>query len=248
VTQTIQAGNIPTARFGPVIAELIRDRWPHGGGYDVLAEKVGCDRDAIDGIVRQTYPGVGFDLADRLLCGVGRYDMWHGVLEDIYPTKFMATCAIHSCNVQFPESSKSGRPKIYCSPACCRLAYKIRQGEAPGHRHVKRNRCFRGHKLEGDNLMVNRTADGKEKRQCRECKRVVARAAARRYDERHPERVKQARANYRAKQREKRMKDNRDPKVVGEKLLNLRQALPAAPLSIVADASELAAPDYKDKA
>ena len=98
----MRAGHVPTERIAPVLTLLIRESWPHGGGMDVLAEKVGCDPEAIAGIIHRENPGVTFDLADRLICALGRWDMWHGELEDIYPIKFMETCALPSCGKQFP--------------------------------------------------------------------------------------------------------------------------------------------------
>lgn len=80
----MKPGSVPTARVGPIIGELVAERWPHGGGFEVLGEKVGCDSSAIEAIVRQDNLGVKFDLADRVLCALGRPDIWQGQLADLY--------------------------------------------------------------------------------------------------------------------------------------------------------------------
>ena len=79
----MKPGSIPTETVAPKLAMLIRDRWPHGGGLDVLAEKVGCDVSALEGVLAQDSPGVAFDLADALFCALGR-PMEDVGLGDIY--------------------------------------------------------------------------------------------------------------------------------------------------------------------
>jgi hypothetical protein len=79
----VRAGHVPTARIAPVLRRLISDRWPHGGGLDVLAEKVGCNASTIEGILAQDYPGLSFYLADDLFCALGR-PMEDVGLADIY--------------------------------------------------------------------------------------------------------------------------------------------------------------------
>lgn len=79
----MKPGNIPTQEVGPILGMLVNDRWPHGGGYEILAEKVGCDQSTIASIIDQRNPGVSFDFADSLFCALGR-PMEDVGLGDIY--------------------------------------------------------------------------------------------------------------------------------------------------------------------
>lgn len=160
----MRAGHVPTSRIGPVVDELIRERWPHGGGYTILAEKVGCEQSTIEGLVEQVSPGMSFDLVDRILVGLGRWDMWHGVLADIYPTTFMETCANPVCARTFPERQIGpARRKKFCSKRCKDLEEKIRKGKATGVR--RRGVCNRGHRLTPDNVWIKPHGA----RQCKQC-------------------------------------------------------------------------------
>lgn len=142
---------------------LIRERWPHGGGIDVLAEKVGCDWGTIAGIIDQDNPGVSFDLADKLIStGLGRWDIWHGALADIYPTKFMETCALPGCGKTFPEYHRGPFRKRYCS--------KKHQRASRWSCHHRVRRCRKGlHKMTPENTYILRN-NGREYKQCRACK------------------------------------------------------------------------------
>lgn len=171
----MKPGNVPTAVVGPVIEELVRERWPHSG-YEVLAEKVGCHVDSIDAIVRQESPGAEFDLVDKILCALGRPDMWIGALADIYPTKFMETCALHSCNKKFPERFGGRTRKRYCSPRCSTLGNAVARGEATGKRLRQKGYCLKGHKMTPENTITKwRERDQAYEHQCRECKRTTQR-------------------------------------------------------------------------
>jgi len=172
-TRGVKRGNVPTDRVGPVIALLVRERWPHGGGYEVLAEKVGCDQSAIASIVLQDNAGTEFDLVDNLLCALGRWDMWHGELADIYPTKFLETCALPSCNRKFPERGGGQKRKQCCSRKCSNLLTQMKLGRRTGDRFVQRGYCLKGHKLTGDNLYISPKSG---QRVCQECRREAKRA------------------------------------------------------------------------
>jgi hypothetical protein len=150
----VKTGNVPTERIAPILYTLIRERWPHGGGLEVLSEKVGCDATAIAGIIDKQNEGVAFDLADRLLCALGRWDIWHGELEDIYPTKFIETCALPSCNKTFPERRSGPHIKRYCSYRCMDLGRQVKAGRATGERLRQRGYCLKGHKLNGQRQCV----------------------------------------------------------------------------------------------
>lgn len=173
----MKAGNVPTAEVGPVIAQLIEERWParrrpegEEWGLSILAEKVGCHPDALDAIVRQESEGVGFDFVDKILCAFGRPDLWVGALSDIYPQRFLETCALPSCGRRFPERGSGPNRKRYCSKACSGLAWMVKKGERTGDRNVRRGRFRRcGHKMTPDNTKHIRHRDGRVGRTCREC-------------------------------------------------------------------------------
>jgi hypothetical protein len=163
----IKPGNVPTARVGPILDALIRERWPYGGGHEILAEKVGCEQSTIATIIEQQWEGVEFDLADSLLCALGRWDIWHGALEDIYPTKFMETCALSSCGKRFPEF-KRGHLKRYCSKKCQLHAATARHRGIGENRFRARGYCWSGrHRIVGDNKATRK--DGTS--YCRACDR-----------------------------------------------------------------------------
>lgn len=179
----MKPGNVPTAKVGPILGKLIRDRWPHGNGVDVLAEKAGCDWTAVEGIVKGVHEGVSFDLIDKLFCCLGRVDLWQGALKDVYDSVDLTwrECALDSCSKMLVERAGNNLPRLYCSYACCKLASKVRNGEGTGKRYAARNRCLRGHKMEGDNVVLNKLGDGTVRRQCRQCKRITALKASRKY-------------------------------------------------------------------
>ena len=115
----MKPGSIPTHRVSPILEELILDRWPHGGGYDVLAEKVGCDQSSIESIVDQDSPGAEFDLVDKLFCALGRVDVWRGQIADVYEsTQLLERCEHPDCSVLFLPSPHGGPRKRHCSRAC----------------------------------------------------------------------------------------------------------------------------------
>lgn len=156
----MRAGNVPTAEVGPVLERLIHERWPDGGGHDVLAEKAGCDLSAIATIIEQQHPGVSFDLADRLFCALGQ-PMEHVGLADVYhAVKFVETCALPGCGRQFSEYHRGGKPKRYCSRKCQDLGRQVKNGrKATGMRLRQRGKCLKGHRMNS------------EDRQCRICRR-----------------------------------------------------------------------------
>ena len=154
---------IPIVEIGPVIGELIAERWPYGGGQAILAEKIGCDESTIWQIANGEKPYGEFDLIDRILCALGRFDHWYGRFEHIYPTKFMETCLNPMCNRKFPERGGGARRRRYCGRKCRQLHHLIKQGKATGMKAA--GRCHKGHRLTPDNII--RRPDGK--RECREC-------------------------------------------------------------------------------
>jgi len=159
----LKPGNVPTAIIGPKLAMLIRDRWPHGGGIVVLAEKVGCDPSAIEAVIEQINSGVSFDLADKMFCALGR-PMEDVGLGDIYwSVEFRETCASPVCNRTFSELHRGDKPKSYCSKKCSDMAYNIRNGRGSGT--TAKNTCWKGHKLTPENSVRQNG-----RRICRTCK------------------------------------------------------------------------------
>ena len=184
----MKPGSIPTETVAPKLAMLIRDRWPHGGGLDVLAEKVGCDVSALEGVLAQDSPGVAFDLADALFCALGRpmedvglgdiywaFDLEGEASRDYIP-KGHLRCQRTGCGKIFQphhRAPKTGphQPR-YCSSACNDAAYRhrlrgVKRGVyGPGH-HIRKMVCAQGHDLTPDNIA--RRKDGK--RVCLTCQR-----------------------------------------------------------------------------
>lgn len=170
----MKTGSVPTAVVGPVIAQLIEERWParrrpegEEWGVSILAEKVGCHPDALDAIIRQKSEGVGFDFVDKILCALGRPDIWIGALADVYnDIVFMSGCALSGCNRSFRESSRGRHgPKRYCCARHAKHAYDVRKGASTGQFLRKRGYCLKGHKMTPENS--KRNTDGKV--QCRTC-------------------------------------------------------------------------------
>lgn len=167
----MRAGYVPTDRVGPVLDSLIKDRWPHGDGQNVLADKVGCDESAIGAIRGQVWPGVKFDLADKLFCALGRPDIWWGVLNDVYyAVTFVHTCELPGCSKTFPEKVMGDKRKRYCCRAHSGAGQNIKSGDQTGHQRL--GVCRKGlHKMTEANTYVLRQ-NGREYKQCKACKKA----------------------------------------------------------------------------
>lgn len=191
----MRAGYVPIDEIGPTIRELIKERWPHGSGYEVLAEKIGCDESAIYSIGMVENPNADFDLVDRIFCGLGRQDMWWGRFLDIYlSVEFRATCAAPGCSKRFAES-KRGVLKLYCSRRCKAAASNVRRGLGSGN--TRKGLCRKGlHRITGDNIVVQNG-----RRTCRECRRERHRrwATERRKDPAWRENRNEAQRRWRAR-------------------------------------------------
>lgn len=175
----MKPGNVPTAAVGPLIAELIAERWPHGGGFNVLAEKVGCDEATIEGIVRQECEGCDFDLADKLLCALGRPDAWRGVLADVYlEMPLFERCECPGCTATFVSHPK-GRRKRFCSSACRGNAHQQAHGVSSRRRKQGWGGvCKGGHRRTKENTLHEINGRGNTVRRCRDCRRASWRAGA----------------------------------------------------------------------
>lgn len=194
-------GNVPTAVVAPVLAALIEDRWPsrlrpdaEEYGITILAEKAGCHVDSIDTILRQKHPGAEFDLVDRLLCALGRPDMWIGTLADVYPTRFLSKCAAPGCARKFKEFQRGDNVKRYCSRRCASAASNVRRGLGSGN--TRMGRCRQGHRLTPENSV---SQNGR--RTCRTCRLERQRrwAAEKRKDPAWREKRNEAQRRWRAK-------------------------------------------------
>lgn len=158
----MKVGNVPTPVVGPVIERLVKERWPHMrqgdtmnqdlDGYAILAEKVGCHRDTIDAIVRQSNEGADFNLVDQIFCSLGRPDLWWGQLSDIYWDVDMTTvvCRRDGCKVSFvPRPGGRNGPEsrqMYCSRKCRHMDWKVRRGIVKdGKKRNLSTHCRRGH-------------------------------------------------------------------------------------------------------
>ena len=160
----MKPGNISTASIAPTLAMLIRDRWPHGNGVVILAEKVSCDESAIRLVLEQRNPGVSFDFADRLFCAVGRPMEDVGLADVYYAANLtMRECASPLCAKLFREKKVRANVKRYCSRACAMRAWKLESGQLTGNR--LKDRCFRGHKFTPENTAIRPNG----KRLCRAC-------------------------------------------------------------------------------
>jgi hypothetical protein len=172
----VKAGNIPTAAIAEKLDMLIRDRWPHGNGLTILAEKLGCDESTIRIVLEQRHPGTSFDFVDRLFCALGR-PMEDVGLGDVYwNVGFVETCALHSCGKTFPERFNGRTRKRYCSSRCSSLGNAVARGEATGDRLRLKGKCLKGHDMTPENTITKwRERDQKYEYQCRECKRTTQR-------------------------------------------------------------------------
>lgn len=174
---------VPSSALAPVIGPLIRQRFPDGG-IEAVSIKAGVDEALVRRIISGEKDSCEFDTADKILCALGSPMAWHSPeLEHVYQSINLGwkKCDLPSCGRMHPALARNRRPQWYCSKNCCRLAHKVRNGQANGNRFVARNRCLRGHKMEGDNVVLNRLADGTIRRQCKECKRITALKASRKY-------------------------------------------------------------------
>ncbi|HET6914723.1 MAG TPA: hypothetical protein VFH56_01395 [Acidimicrobiales bacterium] len=182
-------GQVPTARVAPIIALLIRERWPQGGGYEVLAEKVGCDWSAVRGIAEARSDGAEFNLVDQILCSLGRPDFWWGELADIYygcdlrgnpkgylPAGYVRCERVGCGNVFKPHkrAPKTGphKPK-FCSPRCNDSTYRARKrggfkrGAYGPDMRLRAMVCHQGHDMTPENTLVRKNG----KRCCIACNR-----------------------------------------------------------------------------
>jgi hypothetical protein len=169
----VKVGNVPTDRVGPIIAQLVAERWPkrqhpdgEEWGLSILAEKIDCSEDAIDNIIRGGQPGAEFDLVDQIFCALGRPDILDtGVLSDVYWSVDLTRrrCAAPGCSRTFRERipGRGGSKRVYCSSGCKSNHHRWLNGAVRGGIKQK-ERCRRGHLLTPE----NRYKDGR----CKTCR------------------------------------------------------------------------------
>lgn len=79
---------VPLETLVPVLEELIEDRYREHTWEEArfdLAEKTGYSERSIDGVMTKRRKTCDFDFADKLMCALGRPDLWRvEPLVDIY--------------------------------------------------------------------------------------------------------------------------------------------------------------------
>lgn len=111
------------------------------GSLAVLAERAGV---AFGTLEKYVYEYAGhrsmlFDDADKILCALGKVDLWRGELNEYYENVnlHLAQCAHPNCLVWY-EPTRSNH--IYCSTACANSAKR-------GNRRIKH---FKGKAMKGE--------------------------------------------------------------------------------------------------
>lgn len=170
----MKAGNVATAEVGPILERLVRERWPHDNGCEMLSQTVGCDESAVRSVMEQRHEGVAFDFADRLFCALGQPMEHVGLADTFWTVEFRETCALHSCSHTFKERFNGPTRKRYCSPRCATLGNAVKQGRATGERLRQKGMCLKGHRMTPENTIV-KERNGRAEYQCRECKRTKQR-------------------------------------------------------------------------
>ena len=164
-----------------------KNRFP--GPVQVLAERVGIHPDTMRAYLSGKLVTIDFDIADRMLCKIGRVGLWRTALLDLYeaidltsPSRYVVTeriktCAAPSCGVQFaphPLPQGGGRARLYCSTKCriraanIRMATKRRNGKAKRYGSPY-DACVNGHDRSEENTYYY-----KGRRMCRGCLRENA--------------------------------------------------------------------------
>lgn len=112
----MQTGYISTERFAPIMERLVLERWPHSSdtsfnttsinGHKILSEKTGIPTGMCRDIQAGRQKTIHFDVADTILCALGRPDIWYGELGDIY------------WEIDLSAPAKSGT-RVRPSDTCC---------------------------------------------------------------------------------------------------------------------------------
>lgn len=151
----------------------------------LICERQGLEYETVAKVVyRYTHPGstngpvrsLEFDMADKLLCGMGRWELWRTEFIEYYENVNlrMTRCAHEDCKVDFepktgPGTIRGGNPQIYCSRTCATSAAN------GNHRHKKTDvrpvlgthatRCRNGHERTEENTIKLKSG----KIRCRTC-------------------------------------------------------------------------------
>lgn len=129
---------------------------------------------------------VDFDLADQVICALGRVDFWRNELEHIYlsvrlkdkstfrgrkAARGSRRCARTGCsNIFVPR--KGGHPQRFCSPVC---KYTHHSAERRGSRSRENRRydtCPAGHDRSPENSRVVQHKSGQVEIRCKICERA----------------------------------------------------------------------------
>ncbi len=181
--QHLQQAKIPTDRLMDVIEPILL-----ADDMDMakLGVRVGVKGDTVYKLLSK--PEVNFDLADRILCGLGVPVAWHTHLGDIYdsielvdvPFPYASEdgskrCERRGCSVRFTPERRAPKvgPKVrkFCTQHCATVASQNRRGSVPIKMHRAVGVCDAGlHDMTPENTIPG------DFRRCRECRRSYQRA------------------------------------------------------------------------
>ena len=157
----------------------------------LLAERADMHGDTLQKIVSGRNKTIDFDVADRLLCVIGKADMWYGELRDVYAEAMFdddlprraakasgeKVCARRGCSETFvPPKLRPGQK--YCSTTCCGAAFwqrkhKVKTRLRGKGRHLEAHVCKNGHERTAENTEIKNGV-----RRCLICKRKSCNASA----------------------------------------------------------------------
>lgn len=143
------------------------------GPLAILAIRVDMEEDTLRKLVWQGRGGttIDFDLADRLLCKMGRSDVWHGRLNELYSNVVLIDdgpkraygrpsgarmCEGAECSTEFVPDPRSPHQR-FCSTSCKRKSYWKRRREREGVKPrfgTRYGQCPNGHERSPENTYV----------------------------------------------------------------------------------------------
>lgn len=141
---------------------------------EMLAARVDVRSDTLHSILLGKKKTIDFDLADRLLCSLGAFDLWFTDLKDIYESSLLVdgerkhkvgsasgsrVCERRGCSERFVPP-KNMPAKRFCSPACKHATWKYEKRGAKTalrgkDRHLEALVCRNGHERTKENTGHN---------------------------------------------------------------------------------------------